>query len=196
MVWAFAREKGIPGSTYFARVITSNPSIMLSLFFFPLPNWLPQVDPPTALPIWSIGLTCVISLLLALINIGSTTVFNALTGLTVAGFYTSFIIAAAVMLHKRLTTPDSELRWGPFKLGRAGIPLLVISICYSIIGVFFSFWPSSHDPTPKTMNWSVVVFLGVVALSIVHWFMYARHVYTGPIIEIERPTVNGQAKTN
>lgn len=46
------------------------------------------------------------------------------------------------------------------------------------------------------MNWSVIVFLGVLALSIVHWFMYARHVYTGPIIEIERPTVNSQEKTS
>jgi len=142
------------------------------------------VDTRSGLPLWSIGATTVIITLLALINIGSSTVFNALTGLTIAAFYSSFLIAAVVMLHKRLTTPDNGFRWGPFKLGRFGVPVYIISIIYSIIGGFFSFFPPSSKVTLVSMNWSIAVFGGVLIISIVHWFFHARHVYTGPIVEI------------
>ncbi|KAM0799120.1 amino acid/polyamine transporter I [Usnea florida] len=161
MLWAFAREKGLPGSAYISRV-----------------------DPRTSLPVWSIVVSVVINLLLALINIGSNVVFNALTGLTVAGIYSSFMVAASVMLWKRLTTPASEIRWGPFKLGRLGVPITLISIAYSIVGWFFSFWPPTATVTVKTMNWSVTVYVGVLAASMIYWLIHARHVYTGPIIEV------------
>ena len=126
----------------------------------------------------------VINLLLALINIGSNVVFNALTGLTVAGIYSSFIVAASVMLWKRMTTPASEIRWGPFKLGRFGVPITLIAIAYSIVGWFFSFWPPTATVTVKTMNWSVTVYVGVLAASMIYWLIHARHVYTGPIVEV------------
>jgi len=162
MLWAFAREKGVPGSYYIA-----------------------QVHSPSALPLWAIGVTTVANLLLALINIGSTTAFNALTGLTVCGFYASFLIAAFVMLHKRLTTADSDIHWGPFKLGRWGVPITLLSIAYSLLGFFFSFFPPTKEVTPVTMNWSSAVFGGVLLLSLVHWFFFARHVYTGPVVEVD-----------
>lgn len=161
MLWAFAREKGLPGSYYISKV-----------------------EPRTALPIWSIAVSTVINLLLALVNIGSNVVFNAFTGLTVAAFYSSFIIAASVMLRKRLTTPDADFRWGPFKLGRFGVPVTIISIAYSMVGWFFSFWPPTAVVTVKTINWSVVVYVGVLGVSMIYWLLHARHVYTGPIIEV------------
>jgi amino acid transporter len=126
----------------------------------------------------------ILNLLLGLINIGSTAAFNALTGLTIAAFYCSFVIAASVMLHKRLTTPNSEFRWGPFKLGRFGTPVYIAAICYSVVGAFFSFWPPAVEVTPVTMNWSVVVFGGALILSMVYWTVWARKIYTGPIIEV------------
>lgn len=149
-----------------------------------LTRLIPQVDPRTSLPVWSIVVSVVINLLLALINIGSNVVFNAFTGLTVAAFYSSFILAALVMLWKRLTTPASDFRWGTFKLGRFGVPITLISIAYSIVGWFFSFWPPTATVTVKTMNWSVTVYVGVLAASTIHWFIHARHVYTGPITEV------------
>ena len=73
-----------------------------------------------------------------LINIGSYVAFNAFTGLVIAGFYSSFLVAASLILLKRLTKQDVPVRWGPFTLGRAGIPVNAFSIAYSIIGIFFS----------------------------------------------------------
>ena len=145
---------------------------------------LPQVEPRTSLPLYSIGLTTTVSLLLALINIGSSTAFNALTSLVVASFYSSFSMSAAVFLHKRLTTPEHEMEYGHFKLGRSGVPVTIGALIYSLIRTFFSFWPATREVTAVTMNWSVVVFGGVLLYSLLFWVLYGRKVYTGPIIEI------------
>ena len=141
------------------------------------------MEPRTSLPLYCIGLSTVISLLLALINIGSTTAFNALTSLVVASFYTSFALAATVFLHKKLTTPATEMMHGPFQLGRASVPIIVLSLAYSVIGIFFSFWPSASAVNAVTMNWSILVFGGVILFSLFFWAFYGRKVYTGPILE-------------
>ena len=136
------------------------------------------------MPLWSIFCTTVISLLLALINIGSSVAFNALTSLVIAAFYSSFLVAASVVLLKRVTKQASPICWGPFTLGRAGLPVTIISIAYSIIGIFFSFWPPSVDPTAISMNWSVAVYGGALLFSVIFWAVYGRKVYKGPIIEV------------
>lgn len=127
-----------------------------------------------------------INFLLALINIGSSTAFNAFTSLVVAAFHSSFIVSASVLLLKRLTTPSYDsIRWGPFKLGPVfGLIVNVASICYGLLAVFFSFWPATAVVNAQTMNWSVVVFGGVLLFSIGFWAVHGRKVYTGPVVEI------------
>lgn len=136
------------------------------------------------MPLWPIVCSTAISLLLALINIGPSVVFNALTSLVIAAFYSSFLVAASVILLKRVTRQGAPIHWGPFRLGRAGLPVTIISIVYSIIGIFFSFWPPGIDPTAISMNWSVAVYGGALLFSLFFWAVYGRKVYTGPIIEI------------
>ncbi|KAL8724278.1 MAG: hypothetical protein Q9166_008037 [cf. Caloplaca sp. 2 TL-2023] len=61
MLWAFARERGIPFSKYIAKV-----------------------DERTKLPLYAIGATTIINFLLVLINIGSSQGFSAFISLIVA----------------------------------------------------------------------------------------------------------------
>ncbi|KAF2877610.1 amino acid/polyamine transporter I [Massariosphaeria phaeospora] len=160
MLWAFAREDGVP----FSRQIST-------------------VEPRTALPIYPIAVTVTISLLLALINLGSTTAFNALSGLTVAGFYSAFIVSASVMLYRRLTVAPSDIAWGPFRLGKAGVPLTIIALVYSFVGWFFSFWPPVSVVTVKSFNWSLVVYCGTMITAMGWWTFRARFTYIGPRLE-------------
>ncbi|KAH7396208.1 choline transport protein [Pyrenochaeta sp. MPI-SDFR-AT-0127] len=161
MLWAFAREDGVPLSRFVSRI-----------------------EPRTALPIYSIAITATISILLALIPLGSTTAFYALTGLTVGGFYSAFMVSACVMLWRRLVTPTSNIAWGPFRLGKLGIPITLVSLLYSFIGWFFSFWPPTAMITVRTFNWSLVVYFGVMFSSMAYYGLRARHTYTGPKMEI------------
>ena len=88
------------------------------------------------------------------------------------------------MLYKRLTTPDSSILWGPFSLGRAGVPITIIALIYSITGWFFSFWPATAMVTVATFNWSLVIYFATLILALIWWAVHARHTYTGPKMEI------------
>ena len=110
--------------------------------------------------------------------------FDAFISLVIAGYYSSFILSASVMLHKRLITPDSDLPWGPFRLGRAGVPVTVVAIAYSFIGAFFSMWPTTVNPSAESMNYCVVVFGSVILFSLFFWLLYGRKHYSIPILEI------------
>jgi choline transport protein len=110
--------------------------------------------------------------------------FNALTGLTVAGFYSGVMVAGSVMLYRRLTTPSEDIAWGPFRLGKAGVPLTIVALVYSFIGWFFSFWPPVAHVTVETFNWSLAVYFGVMFLAMGWWAISARKTYKGPKIEL------------
>ena len=88
------------------------------------------------------------------------------------------------MLNKRLTTPDADIPWGPFKVGKLGVPVTILAICYSVLGAFFSMWPTAMNPTWERMNYCVFVFGGVLVFSMLFWLVYGRKHYTGPVIEI------------
>lgn len=142
------------------------------------------MEPRTLLPLYSIGVSTIISLALALINIGSTKAFNALIWLVVAAFYSSFVVAATVLLYRKLQRQSPVLIYGPFHMGRAGIPVTLFALLYSFIGAFFSFWPPTAQVDAVTMNWSIVVFGGVLSFSLLFWAMHGRKVYTGPVWEL------------
>ncbi|KAI4123159.1 MAG: hypothetical protein LQ338_005408 [Usnochroma carphineum] len=159
MTWAFARDNGLPGS-----------------------RWLAKVEPRSALPLYSIGITVIISLLLALINIGSTTTFNAIISLSVASVLASYVIPISLMLRKRFL--KEPIRFGPWRLGRWGALANVVGLVYAIIGFFFSFWPGESKVTAKSMNWACLVW-GFAMLFCSFWYLIrARKYYHGPVNEI------------
>lgn len=143
------------------------------------------MDPKSALPLYSIAATAVISCVLALINIGSSTAFRAFTTLVVSSFFSVYALAAGLLLYKRLTTPLEKIPFGQFHLGRAGTPLILISLAYSFIGSFFSFWPAQIPVDASSMNWSIVVYAGAMLVSIIFWFAHGRKYYRGPVLEVE-----------
>jgi choline transport protein len=123
-----------------------------------------------------------IAVIFALIDLGSSTALNAVLSLVIAGFYSSTLIASTVLLVKRITRP-SEISWGPFNLGKFGLPINVLAITWTIIGLFFSFWPADAKVTPDNMNWSVLVFGMTLLLSTAFWVLHSKKIYTGPVIE-------------
>ncbi|PMB72554.1 Choline transport protein [Beauveria bassiana] len=179
MFWAFARDRALP----FWRTLS-------------------KVDPTTQVPIWAIGVTSLISCLLALINIGSTVVYNALVSLSITGLYSSYLIAASLLLWRRCTNgfsmPDGSslpaladgdntegLVWGPWRVpGVLGIVNNSLACAYLVIMWFFTFWPPALVYEAKDMNFSVLMTGFVVIFSIVYYLVWAKKDYKGPIREI------------
>ena len=74
--------------------------------------------------------------------------------------------------------------WGPFRLGIFRVPVSILSLAYSTVGILFCFWPPVAVVTVAVFNWSLVVFVGVVSISIFWWILVARKTYKGPRMEI------------
>ncbi|KAJ5379215.1 amino acid permease [Penicillium cosmopolitanum] len=152
------------------------------------------------LPMWSVLLTTLISLLLALINIGSSVALNDVLSMAVSGLYSSYLIVSVLLLFRRIkgdisryndndddivNLPGKKLVWGPFHVpGIWGILINGFAVIYIIIVIFWSFWPTAMNPSVTDMNYSVVGWGGVIFLASLYYVIRARHIYTGPVVEI------------
>lgn len=121
------------------------------------------------------------SLLVGLINIGSTVAFNAILSTLIASLYTTYIISITLMIRKRASGEDYHL--GPWNMGRWGLPVNVFAIIFSMIAIFFSFFPAANHPALKDMNWSSVMFGGITVFGLIYYVVFARKVYSGPVID-------------
>jgi amino acid transporter len=159
VLWAFARDNGVPGSSYLA-----------------------YVEPRTKLPLYAICLTTVVTILLGLINIGSSAAFNAVASLLVASFLGSYILPIGLLLYNRITKPSSIV-YGPFKLGRFGIATNTFAILWTVLVMVFSFFPPVIPITLSNMNWSCVLWGFTMISGLAFYIFYQRGRYNGPIVE-------------
>ena len=140
-----------------------------------------------------------ISFLLSLIVLGSSTAFNDLVELTVAGLNSSYLIASGLLLYRRCTggivprdlshackdSDDAKLVFGPWYIpGMYGIAVNAFACVYLIILIFFCMWPSELPVTAENMNYTALVTAAVIAFSTGYYYFWARRIYTGPVVEI------------
>ena len=156
--WAFARDKGLPFS-----------------------GFLSHVDKRTALPLRSIGFCAIIAAVIGLINIGSIVAFNAIVSMTIAGIFISYLAAIVLMILKRVKRESVE--FGPWSLGWAGLPINLLSACFLIISVLFSFFPPTTPVTLVTMNWSCLMWGGSMLIGLAYYAVRGHEIYHGPIVE-------------
>lgn len=79
MTWSFARDRGTPFS-----------------------GWLSVVTGKKRVPVRALCVACGFAAALALIYLGSYTVFNDVVSLTISGFYLSYLIPAGLLLNQRI----------------------------------------------------------------------------------------------
>ncbi|KAI0192643.1 amino acid transporter-like protein [Xylaria flabelliformis] len=173
--WAFARDRALPGW----RV-------------------LKKISPRTSIPEYAVMVTVFIAIILSLVNIGHAAAFNGVISISIAGLFGSYLIAACLLLYRRVAgdihvrddddsltnTTGEKLTWGPWRLrGTLGVANNAFSCVYLTYVFFFSFWPPFREVTPQNFNWAVLVFGTVVSFSIVYYMVWARKIYTGPVVE-------------
>jgi amino acid transporter len=152
----------------------------------PFSKWIGHVDPKKNIPSNSIALTCIITVLLSLINLGSATAFNAIISLQVCAIMMTYAVSVACVLYRRIAHPEliPTARWS---LGRWGVPVNIIGLTYVSFTFFWSFWPNNVPVTLGTFNWSVVLFLGVFTICLVMYVISGRKIYAGPVTVIKAP---------
>ncbi|KAF2870869.1 putative GABA permease [Massariosphaeria phaeospora] len=158
--FAFARDRGLPFSA-----------------------WIARVDRGKEIPANAVLLSCVIAALLALINIGSSTAFEAIVSLQVCSLMFTYACSLSCVLYRRVKHPEliPVARWG---MGKWGAPVNALGLAYAVFSFFWSFWPVFTPVTAEDFNWSVVLFGGVFVLCLVMYYTQGRKVYKGPVTEV------------
>lgn len=160
--FAFARDNGLPFS-----------------------KWLGAVHPTWHVPVNAVTFTCIFSMVLSLINIGSTVAFNAMLSLSTVALMATYVICLGCVALRRLHgEPLPHARWS---LGRWGLPINCTALVYACWSFFWSFWPNSYHLTAQNFNWACVLFVGLMSLSVVLYYTRARHIYQGPVVLVQKP---------
>lgn len=108
--------------------------------------------------------------------------FNAIMSLGTAALLSSYIISiTCVRLRRWRNQPLPPARWS---MGKFTPICDTISIMVLLVIWIFSFFPLTKNVDPTTMNWSVVIFGGVVVVSLSYYVLYARRVYKGPVTRV------------
>ena len=160
-IWSFARDRGLPFSEFLSHVP---------------PGW----DVPVRALLVSLGFTIALSC----INIGSTVALNAIVSLGVVGIISPYWISIFCVLLKRIRRqPLPPRRW---TLGRFGFAVNLGALLFLTPLWFFSFWPVRTPVTAATMNWAVMMYVGIIIVAVTFYVFKARHVYVGPAMLTKR----------
>ena len=161
--WSFARDRGLPFS-----------------------NWIGHVNPGKEIPANAVALTCLISALLSLINIGSSAAFNAIISLQVVALMFTYCVSISCVIYRRVRHPETlpVARWslGP----RRGLAVNILGLAYAAYAFFWCFWPNATPVDASSFNWAVVMFMGVIAMSLGLYWVRGRKVYRGPVVLVRK----------
>ncbi|KAJ7026929.1 APC amino acid permease [Mycena alexandri] len=156
MMFAFARDGGIPGHTFFNYVNV---------------RWKS--------PIRTVWLACFLSFCLGLPSLGSSVAFSAATSIATIGLYISYAIPIAL----RVIYRDKFVR-GPFHLGAFSYPIAVTAVLWIAFIAIIFILPQVNPVDSQTFNYAIVAVGIVIVYSVGFWLISARKWFTGPVKQI------------
>ncbi|KZV65289.1 amino acid transporter [Peniophora sp. CONT] len=145
----------------------------------PLSSVLRRVNPTTRTPIYAVWFAAFISALLGLLAFAGSNAIGAIFSLVIAGQYTAYSIPICARF-----LGQNSFKPGPFTLGRAGGPVATGAVLFMIFIMIVFFFPATPDPMPATMNYTVVVWGGTLALAAAYFYFPkygGRHWFKGPV---------------
>lgn len=156
LIWAFARDNGLPFSDFFAHI-----------------------HPKLHIPFNTVCLVTICCCLLSLINIASTTAFYAIVSLSTLSLYISYIIPITLVLIRKLE--GRHPKYGPFHLGKWGIPINLFAILYGCYLTVFLAFPVYYPVDRETMNYAAPLWLACFVIAVGCWFIFGHKKFNIPV---------------
>ena|SRR5690242_4211671 len=107
-----------------------------------------------------------------------------IASLSTAAILASYIVSISCITLKRIR--GEPLLPSKFNLGRAGLPINIVSIIFLSFVFVFSFMPMGPRPNAAGMNWSILMFGSTVIFSIIYYLIKGKHVYAGPVAYVRK----------
>jgi len=156
MMYAFARDGGIPGHKFFNKV-----------------------DAKWKSPIRTVWLACTLSFILGLPSLGSSVAFAAATSIATIGLYISYGIPVALRIVYR-----KKFVRGPFHLGSFSFPVAIAAVAWICFISIVFILPQVNPVDSQTFNYAIVAVGIVMTYSVGFWLISARKWFTGPVKQI------------
>ncbi|KAK4907895.1 hypothetical protein LTR66_017606, partial [Elasticomyces elasticus] len=158
MIFAFARDGGLPASRFFATV-----------------------HPTLKIPLNALMLSVVVVIAFGCIFLGSSSAFNAIISASVVALDLSYGIPIAVnCLQGRNSLP--ERKW---KLPNAvGWFVDIVALSYILLTTVLFVFPPSRTVTGSSMNYCIAAFAVIIIISVFQWVVDGRKNFTGPRVDM------------
>lgn len=170
LVWAFARDNGLPFSHIFRKV-----------------------HPTLRMPVNATLLTATFAILYGLIYVGSTTAFNSFISVSILGLNVSYTVPQAIVA---IRGRDNVLPARPLRLGKVtGLFCNVFSTLWiAMYSVWYCF-PTFLPVSAQNMNYLSVIAVGALLFIGLSWWLAKRKTFTGPNVVFEGLTLSTSLST-
>jgi choline transport protein len=159
LLWAFSRDDGLPFSHIFARV-----------------------HPKLKIPVNALCVVVVCLCILALINVGSSTAFNAFISLPALALYISYFFPIFFLFWRRLSRKrPTPIPWGPFKLGRAGPYVNAAAMAYIVFVLIWMPLPGVLPVDRLNMNYAGPIIGAIMVGAVLDWCLNGRRRFQVPV---------------
>ncbi|QKW20568.1 amino acid permease [Kitasatospora sp. NA04385] len=153
MVFAFARDGGLPGSGLWSRV-----------------------SERTGTPVPGVWLSVGAAFVLALPSLWSPVAYGAVTAVNVVGMTPAYAVPVYLRLRK-----GSPFRPGPWNLGRRGRLVGWVAVGWVALVTVLVCLPQSYPVTVDTFNYAPVAALAALGLAAGWWRLRGRYDYAPPV---------------
>ncbi|KAF6530436.1 hypothetical protein HZS61_001748 [Fusarium oxysporum f. sp. conglutinans] len=151
IIWSFARDGGVPYSSYVSRLRWSNPVRATAIMLF-------------------------LQIIIGIFYIASKTAYSSFINLTLFAFNITVVLPQTVLLF----TGRDSLPKRAFSLGRYGYIVNALATIFMLFfNVVFAF-PVARPVTGSSMNYLVVVFAVSLIFIILSWLLGLSKRFTGP----------------
>lgn len=162
--WALSRDKATPFHEFFAHVSE---------------RW----DNPVRANV----LCGIVTTAVGCIYVGNTTAFNAFVG----SFVVLGTVSYAIPIVAHMLTKRNSVIFGPFKLGKFGWFINLISVGYILVSDILFCFPFTLPVDAANMNYVCIILGGFTTFVTIWWFYHATKNYEGPVSRI----LNSPAKS-
>lgn len=150
LTWGFARDGGLPWHRRLARISHT---------------W--------HTPVWALLVQGFLVALVGVLYLFSNEVLTAILSVSTIALTISYAMPIVALL----VVGRDKLPSSPFRLGRTGFLINVVSVVYCVITSIFFFFPGDPDPAISDMNWAIAVFGVMLVVSLGFWVVQGKQSY-------------------
>jgi len=175
---------------------TATQSLARTVFAFSRDRLLPfsnvwvKINRHTGTPIYAVWFSVFWCIAIDLIGLGSYAAVGAVFSVTAIALDWSYCIPIFCKL------VFGKFQPGPWHMGKIGYFVNAWACLWTLFVSIIFILPTLRPVTAENMNYAIAIMALILLFALVYWYAGGRRWYTGPLIEAEIQSLNGDASSN